>query len=66
MGLILGRRVDGFPVPGALELGFRLDVGLRDDGLLVGIVEVGLEEVSFDEGVDDVGFDTALTHTREL
>jgi hypothetical protein len=58
--------VDGFPVPGALELGFRLDVGLRDDGLLVGIVEVGLEEVGFDEGVDDVGFDTALIHTREL
>ena len=66
MGLILGRRVDGFPVPGALELGFRLDVGLRDDDLLVGIVEVGLEEVGFDEGVDDVGFDTALIHTREL
>ena len=66
MGLILGRRVDGFPVPGALELGFRLGVGLRDDGLLVGIVEVGLEEVGFDEGVDDVGFDTALIHTREL
>lgn len=66
MGLILGRRVDGFPVPGALELGFRLDDGLRVDGLLVGFVEVGLEEVGFDEGVDDVGFDTALTHTREL